>query len=80
MQPSGKAQLQGVENLNSSCFCIGVDVDELRRQFEKISELRGFPLQNMFASMPVFISRNHLDRMTAIIRATEAVVVRSDYQ
>jgi hypothetical protein len=80
MQPSKRAELQRVENLNSSCFCIGVDVDELKRQFEMTSELRDLPLQTMFALMPVFISRNHLDRMTAIIRAIEAVVARPDYQ
>ena len=80
MQPSGTAQSQGVENLNSNCFCIGVDVDELKRQFEQATELRGLLLHNMFASMPVFISRNHLDRMTTIIHAIEAVIARPGYQ
>jgi hypothetical protein len=80
MQPSGSAQSQGIEKLNSSCFCINVDADELKRQFEMASELHGLPLQSMFASMPVFISRSHLDRMAAIIRVIEAVVALPEFQ
>jgi hypothetical protein len=80
MRPSGQTQSQGLEKLNSSCFCLNIEVDELKREFERSSELRGLLLPNMFATMPVFVSSTHLDRMTAIIQAAEAVIALPKFQ
>ena len=80
MKPSRQGALQGVELLNSSCFCISLDTDELKRELEANSELRGLQLPNMFAAMPVFVSRHHLDSMEAIIRAAEMVIALPAYR
>ena len=70
----------GVESLNSNCFCISLDVDALKREFEMDADTRNlYPLilekcPHLFAAMPVFVSRHHLDRMAAIIQAAQAVI------
>jgi hypothetical protein len=61
-QPEGR----GVETLNSSCFCISLDAEALKREFETNSETRSvYPLilekcPRLFAAMPVFVSRYYL--------------------
>ena len=75
-----------VESLNSNCFCISLDADALRREFETDSETRSvYPLilekcPNLFAAMPVFVSRRHLDGMAAIIRAAQTVIALPAYR
>ena len=70
----------GVESLNSNCFCISLDADALRRELEMDAETRNlYPLilekcPHLFAAMPVFVSRHHLDRMAAIVRAAQTVI------
>lgn len=81
-QPEGT----GVETLNSNCFCISLDADALKREFEMNPETRGlYPLilekcPHLFAALPVFVSRRHLDRMAAIIRAAQMVVALPAYR
>jgi hypothetical protein len=81
-QPEGR----GVESLNSDCFCISLDADALKREFETDTETRSlYPLllekcSHMFAAMPVFVSRHHLDRMAAIIRAAQMVIALPAYR
>jgi hypothetical protein len=70
----------GVESLNSNCFCISLDADALKCEFEVDAETRNlYPLilekcPHLFAAMPVFLSRHHLDRMAAIIQAAQTVI------
>ena len=81
-QPEGRE----VESLNSNCFCISLDADALKREFETDSETRSvYPLilekcPNLFAAMPVFVSRRHLDGMAAIIRAAQTVIALPAYR
>ena len=74
------------ESLNSSCFCVSLDTDALKREFESDEETRGvYPLilekcPHLFAAMPVFVSRHHLDRMAAIVRAAQTVIALPAYR
>jgi hypothetical protein len=69
-----------VESLNRQCFCISVDTDALKREFETNTGIHNLPpmilenYPNMFAAIPVFVSRHHLERMAAIIAAVESVI------
>jgi hypothetical protein len=80
-QPEGR----GVESLNSNCFCITLDAEELKRELQRDPELRSlYPLilekySHMFAAMPVFVARRHVDRMAAIVRAAETVIALPAY-
>ena len=73
-----KMNSNGVESLNGQCFCISVDTDMLKRELETNTDTHN--LSSMFASMPVFVSRQHLDRMAAIIAAVESVVALPAYR
>ena len=73
-----KVNSNGVESLNSQCFCINVDTDTLKRELETNTDTHN--LSSMFASMPVFVSRLHLERMAAVIAAIELVVALPAYR
>ena len=81
-QPAGRE----VESLNRDCFCISLDVDALQREFETDAETRNvYPLilekcPHLFAAMPVFVSRRHLDGMAAIVRAVQTVIALPAYR
>ena len=70
--------LKGVESLNSQCFCISVDADAVKRELETNTDTHN--LSSVFASMPVFVSRQHLERMAAIIAAVESVIELPAYR
>ena len=76
----------GVESLNRDCFCISLDSDALKRELEADAQTRGvYPLilekcPHLFAAVPVFVSRPHLDRMAAIVRAAQAVIALPAYR
>ena len=77
---------RGVESLNSRCFCISLDTDALKRELETdatthhLSPLLLEKYPHMFAGMPVFVSRRHLERMAAIIAAVESVIALPAYR
>ena len=73
-----RMNLKGVESLNSQCFCISVDADAVKRELETNTDTHNLP--SIFASMPVFVSRQHLERMAAIIAAVESVVALPAYR
>ena len=81
-----RPQGHGVEPLNSQCFCISVDSDGLKRELETKTGTHHLPpmilenYPNMFASMPVFVSRHNLERMAAIIAAVESVFALPMYR
>ena len=77
---------RGAESLNSRCFCISLDVNALKREFETDLETRRVyamiveKCPHLFAAMPVFVSRRHLDHMAEIVRAAHAVIALPAYR
>ncbi len=77
--------MTNVEALNQTCYCIGIDADALRRRLETDLEQRGLAAEmlqthpHLFASQPVFISRDQVQRMTAVIEAVDAVIALPGY-
>ena len=65
---SRQPEANGVESLNRDCFCISLDNDALKREFEADAQTSSvYPLilekcPHLFAAVPVFVSRPHLDR------------------
>ena len=94
LNPVGETQVahgpspegRGVESLNSDCFCVSLDAEALKREFETASDTRNvYPLildkyPHMFAAMPVFVSRRHLEDMARIVRAVQTVIALPSYQ
>jgi len=76
----------GAESLNRSCFCISLDADALKRELETDPETRSvYPLilencPHLFAALPVFVSRRHLEEMANIVQAVESVVALSAFR
>jgi hypothetical protein len=75
-----------IEALNSDCFCASLDADALRRALEADPAARGLHglieerCPHLFASLPVFVSRQHVDQMAAVIRAVEEVATLPAYR
>jgi hypothetical protein len=73
-----------VDALNRDCHCISVDREKLRETLEARfdgshpSRLETHP--TLLASSPVFLSRDHVDRMRHIIRSIETVVATTPYR
>lgn len=84
--PGSQATVNGIETLNSDCYCITLDSDALRREIESHTDTHDiYPLilekcPYLFAASPVFVSQRHLQQMTAIIRAAEAVIALPAYR
>jgi len=71
---------EGIEELNSNCFCLSLDEVALGRALE--SEL-GTPglyalaqerCPYLFSAQPVFVTPEHIQRMTEVIHAIESVI------
>ena len=75
-----------IEALNSDCFCASLDADALRRALETDPAARGLHglieerCPHLFASLPVFVSRQHVDEMAGVIRAVEEVLTLPAYR
>jgi hypothetical protein len=75
-----------IETLNSDCFCISLDREALRRTLEADPAAHGLHqlieerCPHLFATLPVFVSREHVDAMAGIIRAVEEVVALPAYR
>jgi hypothetical protein len=75
-----------IERLNTDCFCISLDRDALRRAIEADPAAAGLGSMieercpNLFAALPVFVSRQHVDAMAQVIRAVETVVALPAYR
>ena len=76
----------GIESLNRDCFCISLDAEGLKREFETGAGTRSvYPLilekaPHMFAAVPVFVSRPRLERMAAVVRAAQTVIALPAYR
>jgi len=75
-----------MELLNSECFCISLDAAALRHALEsEIGEPGLFDLIRqrcpyLFATRPVFLSYEHMQRMARVVRAIESVVALPAYR
>ena len=69
-----------IEALNRTCYCLSLDEEALRRGLEADLGVRGLSSAmaethpHLFASVPMFVSREHVERMARVIGAVEAVV------
>ena len=73
-----------IERLNSECFCVSLETGALRRALDAQSPgLSGLIEQrcpHLFAALPVFVSRRHIDAMAAVVAAVEEVVALAGYR
>jgi hypothetical protein len=74
------------DQLNSACFCIGVNVDALWSEIERQSygeataaDLR-LGREHLVSAGPVFITKSDMAHMEAVVSAVEAVVALPAYQ
>ena len=74
------------EDLNRACRCITLDEAALRLGLERELESRGLSQAmvethpHLFSPVPLFVSRQHLERMASVVSAVEHVVVNSSFQ
>ena len=75
-----------IETLNRDCFCVSLDADVLRRAIESDPAAHGLHrliaerCPHLFAALPVFVSRRHVDAMAGIIEAVESVIALPAYR
>jgi hypothetical protein len=75
-----------IARLNRECFCIGADLDALQAWLHRDLVQHGLvrPVvethPHLFSALPVFVSREHVTRMGAVIAAVESVVALPAYQ
>ncbi len=69
-----------IDALNRTCYCLSLDEEALRRGLEADLGARGLSgalvetHPHLFASVPMFVSREHVEGMARVIGAVEAVV------
>ena len=75
-----------IETLNRDCHCISLDREALRRALEADPASSGLHAlieercPHLFASLPLFVSREHVRQMGEVIGAVERVVALPDYR
>lgn len=75
-----------IEALNTDCFCVSLDRQALQRALEADPAAAGLHglleerSPNLFAALPLFVSRAHVDAMAEVVRAVETVVALPAYQ
>jgi hypothetical protein len=75
-----------IDKLNSDCFCVSLDRGALRQALDAdptaggLSALIEERCPHLFASLPVFVSRPHVDEMAKVIAAVEEVVALPAYR
>jgi hypothetical protein len=75
-----------IETLNADCFCVSLDAEALKRTIESDPAARGLSgliaerCPHLFAALPVFVARKHLDKMAQVIRAVEEVATLAAYR
>jgi hypothetical protein len=68
-----------IESLNADCFCVSLDQAALRQAIEADPAAHGLHgllaerCPHLFASLPVFVSRRHVDAMARVIHAAHEV-------
>lgn len=77
--------MNDVEALNSECFCIGTDVAALRAWLERDLRARGLAAPvtethpHLFSPAPVFVAREQVEAMRAVVAAVERVAANPGY-
>ena len=75
-----------VEALNRSCYCLSLDEAALRRGLDADLGARGLSHAmvethpHLFASVPMFVAREHVEGMARVIAAVEAVVATPHFR
>jgi hypothetical protein len=75
-----------IEELNRTCYCLSLDEEALRRGLEADLGTRGLSRAmlethpHLFASVPMFVSREQLAQMARVIGAVEAVVATPKFR
>ena len=75
-----------IEVLNRTCYCLSLDEMALRRSLDADLGMRGLSSTmvethpHLFASVPMFVSRAHVEGMAQVIGAVEAVVATPMFQ
>jgi hypothetical protein len=75
-----------IDALNRDCFCVSLDREALRRALEADPAARGLHgmieerCPHLFASLPLFVSRAHVDEMAGLIEAVESVAALPAYR
>ena len=75
-----------IETLNTQCLCLSLERADLQRALESDPAAHGLyrvieeRCPHLFAALPVFVSRGHVDAMAELIRAVETVVALSAYR
>lgn len=83
---SGCVSATSAEALNRECFCIGIDRQALHAQLETVLRAHGLSGSladshpHLFSSLPVFVSRRHLEQTARVVAALEEVVARDAYR
>jgi len=74
-----------IETLNSDCYCVSLDKDALRRALEADPTAHGLHRMieercpHLFAALPVFVLRQHVNGMADVIQAVEEVIALPAY-
>lgn len=74
------------EALNRECFCIDVDRPALHAELESVLRAHGLPgaladsHPHLFSSLPVFVSRRHIEQTASVVAAVEEVVALEAYR
>jgi hypothetical protein len=75
-----------IEQLNTDCFCVTVDVEALRRELDGDAATRGLydrlkqTHAYLFAHAPIFVSRANVATMERLVGAVDAVVALPGYR
>ena len=75
-----------IEQLNTDCFCVTVDVETLRRELDADAATRGLydrlrqTHAYLFAHAPIFVSRASVATMARLVAAVDAVVALPGYR
>ncbi len=84
--PELQAAPDAIEALNAGCFCISVDTSALRSQLEADVATRGLydslaqSHAYLFAKSPIFVSRENVAAMEALVEAAESVIALPQYR
>lgn len=84
--PDLQAARDAIEALNAGCFCISVDQSVLRSQLEADADTRGLydtlatTHAYLFAKSPIFVSRENVAAMEALVEAAESVIALPQYR
>jgi hypothetical protein len=75
-----------IEALNQGCYCVSLDAEALRRALEADPSAAGLRqlietrCPNLFAALPIVVSRPNVDAMAEVIRAVEAAATLPGYR